>query len=68
MTTAHAGQDRTSAAIMWLHAFTLLVIAPVLAGHNLTATLDPTAGLVGFLAFAAVGTVMVWRTRNNWGR
>jgi hypothetical protein len=53
--------------LMWVHAVTLLVGCPLLAGFNLAATTNPTASWAGFAAFAAVGAVMVWRTRNDWG-
>lgn len=60
--------DRRPAGVlvMWVHAVVLLVVCPAWAGIGVTATAGFTAGWAAFLAFAAVGAVVVWRVRNNW--
>lgn len=53
-------------ALMWVHAVVLLVVCPAWAGIGVTASAGVTAGWGAFVAFAAVGAVVVWRVRNNW--
>lgn len=51
---------------MWIHAVLLIVVCPVWAGATVTGAAGVGAGWAGFVAFAAVGAVVVWRVRNNW--
>lgn len=53
-------------ALLWVHAVVLLVVCPVWAGAAITAGVGVAAGWAAFLAFAAVGAVAVWRSRDNW--
>ncbi len=53
-------------ALLWVHAVVLIVACPVWAGAAITAGVGVAAGWAAFLAFAAIGTVVVWRVRGNW--